>query len=118
VNFRTAASGGLNLRALSFHIIKHSAYPRPSPAHPSLPLLPPPPPPQVAAWEPTLQKIAGWFDQLLAVDVEGVPPATDAGVGGGSLRADKVDVSLAGADEALGQAPELEGGFVRVPKVV
>ena len=55
---------------------------------------------------------------MLAVDVEGVPPATDAGVGGGSLRADKVDVSLAGADEALGQAPELEGGFVRVPKVV
>ena len=72
---------------------------------------------QVAAWEPTLQKIAGWFDQLQAVDVEGVPPATDAGVGGSSLRADEVDVSLAGAEEALGQVPERVDGYVRVPKV-
>ena len=76
-----------------------------------------PSPPQVAAWEPTLQKIAGWFDQLQAVDVEGVPPATDAGVGGGGRRADEVDTSLADAEEALAQAPEREGEFVRVPKV-
>lgn len=75
-------------------------------------------PTQVAAWEPTLQKIAGWFDQLQAVDVEGVPPATDAGVGGASTRPDVVDTSLADADVALGQVPEREGDFVRVPKVM
>ena len=49
--------------------------------------------------------------------MEGVPPATDAGVGGGGRRADEVDTSLADAEEALAQAPEREGEFVRVPKV-
>jgi aspartyl-tRNA(Asn)/glutamyl-tRNA(Gln) amidotransferase subunit C len=82
------------------------------------PPTPPPPQPQVAAWEPTLQKIAGWFDQLQAVDVEGVPPATDAGVGAGSTRPDVVDTGLAAAADALGQVPDRDGAFVRVPKVM
>jgi len=52
------------------------------------------------------------------VDVEGVPPATDAGVGGAGLREDIVDGSLAGVEDALGQAPEREGAFIKVPKVL
>lgn len=52
------------------------------------------------------------------MDLEGVPAATDAGVGGASTRPDTVDTSLADAGVALGQVPEREGDFVRVPKVM
>jgi Asp-tRNA(Asn)/Glu-tRNA(Gln) amidotransferase C subunit len=52
------------------------------------------------------------------VDVEGVPPATDAGVGAGSTRPDVVDTGLAAAADALGQVPDRDGAFVRVPKVM
>lgn len=55
---------------------------------------------------------------MQGIDVEGVPPATDAGVGGGSVRPDVVDTGLAAAADALGQAPDMEGGFVKVPKVM
>jgi Asp-tRNA(Asn)/Glu-tRNA(Gln) amidotransferase C subunit len=53
------------------------------------------------------------------VDVEGVPPATDAGVGAASTRPDVVDATaLAAAEDALGQVPDREGDFVRVPRVM
>lgn len=58
-----------------------------------------------------------WFDELQAVDVDGVAPYS-----GGDVAADFVtrpdDVAPFDVDTALADAPEREGGFVKVPKIM
>lgn len=58
-----------------------------------------------------------WFDELQAVDVDGVAPYT-----GGDVASDFVTRSDTvvpfDADAALADAPEREGGFVKVPKIM
>ena len=72
---------------------------------------------QAAQLEHELNGILGWIEQLNEVDVEGVEPLT-----GGAQMAMKMrdDVVTDGniRDLVLANAPEREGVFYAVPKVV
>ncbi len=72
---------------------------------------------QAAQLEQELNGILGWIEQLNEVDVEGVEPLT-----GGAQMAMKMrdDVVTDGniRDLVLANAPEREGVFYAVPKVV
>ena len=58
------------------------------------------------------------FDQLQAIDVEGVPPATDAGVDGFAALRPDTPVPSDDMGAALGQAPTREGPYIKVPKIL
>lgn len=72
---------------------------------------------QASQLEHELNSIFGWIEQLNEIDVEGVEPLT-----GGAQMAMKMrdDVVTDGAirDRILANAPEREGAFFAVPKVV
>ncbi len=72
---------------------------------------------QVAQIQGELNGILGWIDQLNEVDVEGVEPLT-----GGALMAMRLrdDVVTDGdqAEAVLANAPDRDGPFYTVPKVV
>jgi len=72
---------------------------------------------EVAALQHDLNSILGWIDQLNEVDVEGVEPLT----GGTSIalrqREDVVTVPDL-TEEVLSNAPDRDGPFYTVPKVV
>ncbi|BDA40673.1 probable glutamyl-tRNA(Gln) amidotransferase subunit C, chloroplastic [Coccomyxa sp. Obi] len=73
---------------------------------------------EVKEWEPQLQQIVSWFNQLQAVDVEGVPPAVRIDMEGENvLRPDK-PVQYEAREAILSQVPETEGEFVKVPKIL
>jgi len=64
-----------------------------------------------------LNGILGWIEQLNEVDVEGVDPLTGAAQMAMRLRTDEVtDGGI--RDQVLGNAPDREGAFYSVPKVV
>ena len=64
-----------------------------------------------------LEGILGWVDILRNVDIEGVPPTSDALTGAAPLRED-VPTPPLGATAAHGASPEAtEGGFT-VPRIV
>lgn len=64
-----------------------------------------------------LNGILGWIEQLQQVDVEGVEPM--AGGGGGALRWRADEVTEGGqAERVLANAPDREGAYFAVPKVV
>ena len=82
---------------------------------------------QVADWEPKIRKIVSWFDQLQAVDLEAEEEKerqAEAKRGGGgaekaelfSLRADEVSQFGGDPADALREAPEKEGDFLKVPQ--
>ena len=72
---------------------------------------------QVTQIQGELNAILGWIDQLNEVDVSGVEPLT-----GGALMAmrmrDDVVTDGAQAEAVLSNAPERDGPFYTVPKVV
>jgi aspartyl-tRNA(Asn)/glutamyl-tRNA(Gln) amidotransferase subunit C len=72
---------------------------------------------QVAQIQGELNGILGWIDQLNEVDVDGVEPLT-----GGALMAMRMreDVVTDGdqAEAVLANAPDRDGPFYTVPKVV
>lgn len=72
---------------------------------------------QVAQMQGELNGILGWIDQLNEVDVTGVEPLT-----GGALMAMRMreDVVTDGdrRDAVLSNAPDRDGPFYTVPKVV
>ncbi len=64
-----------------------------------------------------MQGILSWVEQLRAVDTEGVEPMSGGGDAVLRLRADVVtDGGM--AEAVLGNAPDREGDFFAVPKVV
>lgn len=72
---------------------------------------------EVARLQGELNGILGWIEQLNAVNVEGVEPLTGAAQISLRMRADAVtDGGI--ADAVLANAPEREGAFFTVPKVV
>jgi aspartyl-tRNA(Asn)/glutamyl-tRNA(Gln) amidotransferase subunit C len=78
----------------------------------------------VADWSPKIQGIVDWFGQLQKVDVEGVPPAlraagteAEAGAGANRLRPD-TPVDYPAKGELLGSAPERDGPFLKIPKIL
>ena len=72
---------------------------------------------EVAVLQAQLNSILGWIEQLNAVDIEGVEPLTGAGHMAMRLRADIV-TDGGQADAVLANAPDREGAFFTVPKVV
>lgn len=79
---------------------------------------------EVEAWTPVVAKTLAWFEELDAVDVEGVPPSVRAGdaAGGGEGEAatawrDDVEVPFHDTGLLAAQAPAHDGTFFKVPKV-
>jgi aspartyl-tRNA(Asn)/glutamyl-tRNA(Gln) amidotransferase subunit C len=65
-----------------------------------------------------LQSILTYVEQLQALDVSGIEPTSQVGAGGSAkLREDRVVPSDV-REEALAQAPDRDGDYFRVPKVV
>ena len=72
---------------------------------------------ELARMEAELNGILGWVEQLQAVPTEGVEPM--AGGGAVSLRLREDAVADGGkADAVLANAPDREGAYFGVPKVV
>ncbi len=72
---------------------------------------------QVAQLQGDLNGILGWIEQLNEVDVEGVEPLTGAAMMAMRLREDVVtDGDL--QEAVLSNAPDRDGPFYAVPKVV
>ena len=72
---------------------------------------------EVARTQAELNDILGWIEQLQAVDTEGVEPL--AGGGAVALRMREDVVTDGGkADAVLANAPDREGQYFGVPKVV
>ncbi len=71
---------------------------------------------QLVPLQAQLNSILGWIDQLNEVNVEGVEPLTGMQMAA-RLREDAVtDGGI--AEQVLANAPEREGAFFTVPKVV
>jgi aspartyl-tRNA(Asn)/glutamyl-tRNA(Gln) amidotransferase subunit C len=65
-----------------------------------------------------LQSILAYVEQLQALDVSGIEPTSQVGAGAGApLREDRVVPSDV-REEALAQAPDRDGDYFRVPRVV
>ena len=65
-----------------------------------------------------LQSILAYVEQLQALDVSGIEPTSQVGAGEKTpLREDRV-VPCEVGDEALAQAPDRDGDYFRVPRVV
>ena len=71
----------------------------------------------IATYTGQLERILDYVDQLQAVDTEGVPPTTRAVEVVNVTREDAV-VSTDVREELLDQAPQREGDFFRVPKIL
>ena len=72
---------------------------------------------QVAPMADELNGILAWVEQLKEIDVEGVPPMTSVVEQRLRMREDVVTEGNA-ADALMKNAPEAEGDFFVVPKVV
>ena len=72
---------------------------------------------QIELYTNQLEKILGYVAQLEQVDTQNVPPTSRAVEVINVLRKDTVE-SANIRDELLEQAPEREGDFYRVPKIL
>lgn len=74
---------------------------------------------EIPGLQAELNGILGWVEQLGAVDTEGVEPLAGGNPGGASLpwREDRV-TDGGKVDEVLANAPDREGDYFGVPKVV
>jgi len=71
----------------------------------------------VSTYTGQLERILDYVDQLQAVDTEGVSPTTRAVEVINATRDDRV-VATDVREELLDQAPQREGDFFRVPKIL
>ena len=71
----------------------------------------------IATYTGQLERILDYVDQLQSVDTEGVPPTTRAVEVVNVTRADTV-VPTEVREDLLDQAPQREGDFFRVPKIM
>lgn len=72
---------------------------------------------EVPMLQAQLNGILGWIEQLNEVDVDGVAPLTGIGARALSWREDRVTDGGIGA-ALLANAPDREGAFFTVPKVI
>ncbi len=72
---------------------------------------------EVQSHQKEMQGIIGWVDQLNEVDVTDVPPMIGTGLAEPRLREDNVTDGNC-RDKVLSNAPDREGPFYTVPKVV
>jgi aspartyl-tRNA(Asn)/glutamyl-tRNA(Gln) amidotransferase subunit C len=71
----------------------------------------------IATYTGQLERILDYVDQLQAVDTEGVAPTTRAVEVVNATRDDRVETTDV-REELLDQAPQREGDFFRVPKIL
>ena len=71
----------------------------------------------IATYTGQLERILDYVDQLQAVDTEGVQPTTRAVEVVNATREDTVEDTDV-RQELLDQAPQREGDFFRVPKIL
>jgi aspartyl-tRNA(Asn)/glutamyl-tRNA(Gln) amidotransferase subunit C len=64
-----------------------------------------------------LDGILAYIDKLRALDVDGVPPTTHAVPLTNVMRADEPEPSLP-SEEMLANAPDRNGEYVRVPRII
>ena len=72
---------------------------------------------KIATYTSQLERILDYVDHLQAVDTEGVPPTTRA-VEVVNVTRDDVVVPTAVREQLLDEAPQREGDFFRVPKIL
>jgi len=71
----------------------------------------------ISTYTGQLERILDYVDQLQAVDTDGVPPTTRAVEVINATREDRV-VATDVREDLLDQAPQREGDFFRVPKIL
>jgi len=71
----------------------------------------------ISTYTGQLERILDYVDQLQAVDTDGVPPTTRAVEVINATRDDRV-VATDVREDLLDQAPQREGDFFRVPKIL
>ena len=71
----------------------------------------------ISTYTGQLERILDYVDQLQAVDTDGVPPTTRAVEVINATREDRV-VATEVRDDLLDQAPQREGDFFRVPRIL
>jgi aspartyl-tRNA(Asn)/glutamyl-tRNA(Gln) amidotransferase subunit C len=72
---------------------------------------------KIATYTAQLERILDYVDHLQAVDTEGVPPTTRA-VEVVNVTRDDVVVPTDVREQLLNEAPQREGDFFRVPKIL
>ncbi|MFM8260481.1 MAG: Asp-tRNA(Asn)/Glu-tRNA(Gln) amidotransferase subunit GatC [Vulcanococcus sp.] len=72
---------------------------------------------KIATYTGQLERILGYVDQLQAVDTAGVPPTTRA-VEVVNVTRDDLVVPTDVREQLLDEAPQREGDFFRVPKIL
>jgi aspartyl-tRNA(Asn)/glutamyl-tRNA(Gln) amidotransferase subunit C len=75
---------------------------------------------EVGRFQAELNGILGWIEQLRAVDTEGVEPMAGGNPEGPAAMPMREDVVTEGgiAEKILANAPDREGAYFGVPKVV
>ena len=72
---------------------------------------------QIETFTGQLEQILGYVEQLEKVDTTNIPPTTRAVEVVNAFREDSVSPTTV-RDEILDQAPQREGDFYRVPKIL
>tara|TARA_Y100001968_G_scaffold212639_1_gene195769 strand:- start:231 stop:518 length:288 start_codon:yes stop_codon:yes gene_type:complete len=72
---------------------------------------------QIKTYTAQLEEILSYVDQLQAIDTKNIPPTTRAVEVVNAMRDDIVEVNNS-REDILNQAPQREGDFFRVPKIL
>tara|TARA_Y100001968_G_C18949164_1_gene522364 strand:- start:300 stop:587 length:288 start_codon:yes stop_codon:yes gene_type:complete len=72
---------------------------------------------QIETYTSQLEKILSYVDQLQAIDTKNIHPTTRAVEVVNAMRDDLVEVNSS-REDILNQAPQREGDFFRVPKIL
>ena len=72
---------------------------------------------QIKTYTAQLEEILSYVDQLQAIDTRNIPPTTRAVEVVNAMRDDIVEVNNS-REDILNQAPQREGDFFRVPKIL
>ena len=72
---------------------------------------------QITTYTTQLERILDYVDQLQRIDTQGVPPTARAVEVTNITRDDSI-VSTTSREELLNQAPQREGDFYRVPRII
>ena len=72
---------------------------------------------QIETYTEQLEDILSYIDQLQEIDTENIPPTTRAVEVINAMREDLVEVNCS-REDLLNQAPQREGDFFRVPKIL
>tara|TARA_B100000700_G_C14481149_1_gene595216 strand:+ start:243 stop:530 length:288 start_codon:yes stop_codon:yes gene_type:complete len=72
---------------------------------------------QIESYTEQLEDILSYVDQLQEIDTKNVPPTSRAVEVVNAMREDLVEVNTS-REDILNQAPQREGDFFRVPKIL